>query len=179
VQWASAQSAPLQVRFRRLGSSAEHERLIQYTLQTTGNADRGREVFANAEKSLCGKCHRIGERGEKIGPELTGIGSRFSRVHLIESILEPSRSIAPSYETVAVALSTGRIVAGVRVTEDEQTLTLADDQGRSHPIAKSDIEERQTQTRSTMPDGLEKRLSDRELVDLIAYLLAQRKPAAP
>ena len=70
-------------------------------------------------------------------------------------------------------------MAGVRVTENEQTLTLADDQGRSHAIAKADIEERHTQTKSTMPDGLEKRLSDRELVDLIAYLIAQRKPAPP
>ena len=132
-------------------------------------------MFQNAEKSLCLKCHRLGEQGGSVGPDLAGIGSRFSRVHLIESILEPSRAIAPSFETHAVAMVDGRVINGVRITEDDRTLTLGDDQGRTHEIAKSEIDERQAQTKSTMPEGLEKRLNDRELLDLIAFLLAQRK----
>jgi putative heme-binding domain-containing protein len=163
------------LRFRRTGSSAEHERLTVHLLSGTGNIERGREVFLNAEKSLCLKCHRIGEQGGRIGPDLAGIGSRFSRVHLIESILEPSRAIAPSFETHTVALVDGRVVNGVRIAEDERMLTLGDDQGRTHEIAKSEIDERQAQTKSTMPDGLEKRLNDRELLDLIAFLVAQKK----
>lgn len=168
-------AARFHVRFRRIGSSAEHERLAQHLLASAGNAERGREVFQNAEKSLCLKCHRLGEQGGRVGPDLAGIGSRFSRVHLIESILEPSRAIAPSFETHAVALVDGRIVNGVRIAEDDQTLTLGDDQGRTHALPKTEIDERQAQTKSTMPEGLEKRLNDRELLDLIAFLLAQKK----
>ncbi len=167
------------LRFRRLGSSAEHERLAKHLLSATGNADRGREVFQAAEKSLCIKCHRLGEQGGKIGPDLAGVGSRFSRVHLIESILEPSRAIAPSFETIIVALADGRIASGVKLSEDESTLTLGDDQGRTHEIAKTQIDERHPQTKSTMPDGLEKRLSDRELLDLLTFLLAQKKSEPP
>jgi putative heme-binding domain-containing protein len=70
------------------------------------------------EKSQCLKCHRIGGRGERIGPELTGVGGRFSRIFLIESILEPSCTIAPSFETVLVALEDGRVLAGVRTRRD-------------------------------------------------------------
>jgi putative heme-binding domain-containing protein len=176
---ATSDVVQLHARFRRLGSSAEHERLAQYVLQNSGNVDRGREVFLNADKSLCSKCHRIGDEGPRIGPDLSGIGSRFSRIHLIESILEPSRAIAPSYETISVALSDGRVLSGVKVTEDESTLTLADDQGRSHALPRSEIDERRPQPRSTMPDGLERRLSDRELLDLISYLVAQKKPSPP
>jgi putative heme-binding domain-containing protein len=167
------------VRFRRLASSAEHERLAQLALQSAGNTERGKELFFDAEKSLCLKCHRLGERGERIGPELTGIGSRFSRVHLIESILDPSRAIAPSYETVSLALADGRVLNGVKVAEDSRTLTLADEQARTHVIAKAQIEERQSQPRSTMPEGLEKRLTDREFLDLIAFLAAQKKASLP
>jgi putative heme-binding domain-containing protein len=168
-------ASPFHMRFRRLSSSAEHERLAQYALQNNGNVDRGREIFLNAEKSLCLKCHRLESQGGSIGPELSGIGSRFSRIHLIESILEPSRTIAPSYDTISVALSNGRVITGVKVMEDQRTLILGDDQGKTHEILETEIDERQTQPRSTMPDGLEKRLTDREFLDLLAFLLAQQK----
>ena len=166
----------LHARFRRLNSSAGHERLTQYALQNTGNADRGREVFANLEKSQCLKCHRLDGQGGGIGPELTGVGSRFARIHLIEAVLEPSRTVAPSYETISVALDSGRVITGVRIAEDDRTLTLGDDQGKVHEIAQAEIEQRVSQPRSTMPDGLEKRLTDREFLDLIAYLVSRKKP---
>src|SRR5262249_41805605 len=105
------------------------------------------------------KCHTLNEQGGRIGPDLTAVGSRFSRIHLIESILEPSRTIAPSYETITVLTSSGRTVSGVKVSEDETTLTLGDDQGKPHQIPKSEIEDRVKQSRSTMPDGLEKRFT--------------------
>jgi glucose/arabinose dehydrogenase len=56
------------------------EALTQRALAQPGNAERGRAVFFNVEKSLCLKCHRVADKGEPIGPELTGIGARFGRV---------------------------------------------------------------------------------------------------
>lgn len=173
---APAPAAAFHLRFRRLNSSAEQERLTGYVLQNTGDVERGRQVFLNADKSLCLKCHRLAGQGATIGPDLTGLGSRFSRIHLIESILEPSRTIAPSYETITVALSSGRVVTGVKTAEDGETLTLGDEKGETHKIPKRDIEERTTQPRSIMPDGLEKRINDREFLDLVTFLAAQRKP---
>lgn len=174
----TAEAAQFHVRFRRLGSSADHERIAQFTLQNAGNAERGRELFLNLDKTLCLKCHRMNEQGGRIGPDLTGIGSRFSRIHLIESILEPSRTIAPSYDTITVILADGRTINGVKVSETETTLTLGDDQGKSHEIPKSEIDERVKQPRSTMPDGLEKRLTDREFLDLVTFLVSQKKSEA-
>jgi quinoprotein glucose dehydrogenase len=55
-------------------------------------------VFFDAGKGSCFKCHRVGEEGGRIGPELTGLGRRFSRVHLVEAILEPSRTIMPAFQ---------------------------------------------------------------------------------
>jgi putative membrane-bound dehydrogenase-like protein len=158
------------VRFRKRNSKAEHERLVQFVLSGRGNAERGREVFRNADKSACLTCHRLGAEGENIGPDLSGIGRRLSRVHILESILEPSRTIAPSYETIVVVLADGRVLSGVKVLEDDSTLTLGDALGKTHPIKKVDIDEKQLQSKSTMPDGLAEKLSDREFIDLIAYL---------
>src|SRR5262249_51617047 len=150
-------------------SRAEHEKLTQAALDRPGNPARGRTVFFNVEKSHCLKCHRLREKGERIGPDLTGIGTRFSRVYLIESILDPSRTIAPSYQTVLLVLTDGRQLTGVKVAETEKTLTLADKDGKKHHLARADIEEQQRLSQSTMPEGLEKRLTEQEFIDLIAF----------
>jgi putative membrane-bound dehydrogenase-like protein len=167
------------LRFRRKSAKVEHERLTQAVLTRAGNPDRGRKVLFNTEKSLCLKCHRIGDQGERIGPELTGIGSRFSRIYILESILEPSRTIAPSFGTIVVALKNGKVLTGVKVSETQTTLTLADNQGQKHTIARTDIEEQTPSPLSTMPEGLEKRLTEEELVDLIASLMSQKEGWAP
>ncbi len=143
-------------------------------LKRAGDPQRGRQVLIDVEKSLCLKCHRVGDRGERIGPELSGIGGRFSRVTIIESILEPSRSIAPSFDSVAVGLKDGRVLNGVRVAQTEAMLTLADQERQKHAIPIADIEAVRRQTKSLMPDGLEKRVTPEEFVDLIAYLVSQK-----
>ena len=103
VEAASPESpAEFHLRFRRKSAVVEHERLLQAALSRPGNPERGRAIFLNVEKSLCLKCHRLGDQGERTGPELTGLGSRFSRIHIAESILQPSRTIAPSFGTVVV-----------------------------------------------------------------------------
>src|SRR4029077_6872149 len=115
----------------------------------------------------CLKCHHLDGRGERIGPELTGIGSRFSRVHVIESILEPSRAVAPGFQTITLLLDDGRTLTGLVLTERDGMLTLADNQGKKHALPTSSIERRQPNPLSTMPDGLEKRLTPEEFIDLV------------
>ena len=143
-----------------------------------GNPERGRQLFLNADKSQCIKCHRLGDQGERVGPDLTGLGSRFSKVYIIESILEPSRTIAPSFETKLIALKSGKIVNGIVIAETETSLTVVDNQAQKHIVAKSDIDEQRPQPISTMPEGLERRLSEEEFVDLIAFLASLKQPQA-
>lgn len=163
------------VGFRRRSSKAEHESIMQYVLATRGDSLRGRELFANQEKSWCAKCHRLGAEGPRIGPDLTGIGRRFSRVNIVESILDPGRTIAPSYGTVAVLLQDGRIVTGTRVARDESTMTIGDNQGQLHPVPLDEIDVVSEHEVSTMPLGLEQRLNRQELLDLIEFLSQQVK----
>ncbi len=166
------------VRFRLKSSKAEHERLIEAALTRTGNIERGRKFFLTVEKSQCLKCHRLGEQGEKIGPELTGIGSRFSRIHIVESLLDPSRTIAAGFQSQTIALNDGRVLNGLKISETADTLTLADNQGKKHSLRKADIEESQAHAGSIMPDGLEKTLTVDEFVDLIAFLTGEKQSVA-
>jgi putative heme-binding domain-containing protein len=167
------------LRFRRKSARVEHERLTQAALTGAGDPRRGRQLFFDADKSQCLKCHRLGDKGERIGPELTGVGGRFARVYLVESILEPSRTIAPSFGTLVLTLKSGKTLTGVKVAETETTLTLADNQGQKHTLAKADVEEQQPSPLSTMPEGLEKRFTEEEFVDLIAFLVSQKEGRTP
>jgi putative heme-binding domain-containing protein len=171
---ASNQPAEFHLRFRRKSSSAERERLAQTALTTSGDPDRGRKLFEDIDKSQCLKCHRLGDQGERIGPELTGIGGRYARITIIESILEPSRAIAPSYDSLIVAINDGRILTGVKADETPSTLTIADREGKKHEIPKSLIDAMHRQPQSTMPDGLEQRLTADEFVDLVSFLYSQK-----
>jgi putative heme-binding domain-containing protein len=153
--------------------------LTQAVLTRRGNPEHGRKLFFDTNKSLCLKCHRLGDQGERIGPDLTGVGGRFARIYLVESILEPSRTIAPSFGTLVVALKNGQVLTGVKVTETETMLTLADNEGQKHLLAKADIEEYRSSPLSTMPEGLEKRFTEHEFIDLIAFLVSQKEKSVP
>jgi putative membrane-bound dehydrogenase-like protein len=179
VQVGPASPVEFHLRFRRKSARAEHERLTQAALSRAGNPERGRKLFFDAEKSQCLKCHRVGDQGERVGPELTGVGGRFSRIYLVESILEPSRTIAPSFGTLVVTLKNGKELTGVKVAETDSTLTLADNQGQKHTLAKADVEEQRPSALSSMPEGLEKRLTEDEFVDLIAFLVSQKQGRGP
>jgi putative membrane-bound dehydrogenase-like protein len=176
VRVPAQEGARFHLRFRHKSSDAGHERLAQLALTTPGNVQMGRELFMNAEKSQCLKCHRLGDQGGRIGPDLTGAGSRFTRVYLVEAILEPSRNIAPGFETMIVQLKDGRMFSGVRVSETEGSLVLGNllDPTAQQTITKSVIDKTLPMPVSVMPMGLEKSLTRQEFVDLIAFLMAQK-----
>ncbi|MBM4068486.1 MAG: c-type cytochrome [Planctomycetes bacterium] len=163
------------LRFRRKSSKAEHEKLIAAAMARPGNAERGRGVFLDVKKSQCLKCHRLGETGERIGPELTGVGQRFGRMHIVESILEPSRHIAPGFQTVLLTLSNGKVLTGIKLGEESGKVILADNKGDRHDVPRGSIDSEQPLPLSTMPDDLARPLSVDEFVDLIAFLVSQKR----
>jgi quinoprotein glucose dehydrogenase len=148
---------------------------MQAALSRTGDIERGRKLFLDAAKTQCVKCHQIGSQGERIGPELTGLGDRFSRIHIVESILEPSRTVTPGFQTLLVRLADGQTISGIKIADNERALTLADQKGEKHTLAKSDIEAQQPQATSTMPDNLAQQFSIDQFVDLITFLVSQKQ----
>ena len=186
TQSISNRLAALEILARESGESARpasppprsanerHGRLSQLALGDGGNPARGREIYFNAEKFGCAKCHRLGDQGGAIGPDLTGAGRRFPKIHLIESILEPSRAIAPAFKNLSIRTKDGQELAGVRITENESAVTIGDAQGQTHAVKKDQIEELQILELSVMPEGLEAGLTDTEFVDLVAFLTEQK-----
>ena len=74
-----------------------------------GDAKRGQAVFMS-EKSKCSSCHRVGEQGKRVGPDLTTIGANRTAGDLLESMVFPSASIVRDYESYKVLTVDGTSV---------------------------------------------------------------------
>ena len=69
----------------------------------------GKEMFAAA---ACVQCHRMGIEGAAIGPDLTFVANRFSRINILESILEPSKIVSEKYQNMKVVTREGETFVG-------------------------------------------------------------------
>lgn len=140
--------------------------------QESGDADSGRRLFHGSLGARCAVCHQHSGRGGQIGPELTHVGGKLSRRRLVESILQPSREVAPRYEPWVLETADGRVLTGLRLPKagDDGVERYADNAGESFEIASRDIDARYPGKASIMPSGLEQLISVRDLRDLMAFL---------
>jgi putative membrane-bound dehydrogenase-like protein len=140
-----------------------------------GDAAAGERVFFHPQGPRCYACHRVDGRGAQVGPDLSRIGASTAREKLIDSILEPSKEIAPQYTTWIIVTRDGRQRTGVIVGEGfDSTITLADTQGKREVLNRLDIEERTASPVSIMPADLHALMTRREFLDLLAYLQARK-----
>jgi putative heme-binding domain-containing protein len=146
------------------------ERLDQLMpLLKQGNAQRGMAVFF-AEKSKCAVCHRVGDKGVRVGPDLTTIGRNRSRRDLLESIVFPSSSIVRQYEPYTVVTTQGRIHAGLITRQTADTVFVQQQVGEPIGVPRDEIEQLVPSMVSLMPKGLDQALTEQQLADVIAWL---------
>jgi quinoprotein glucose dehydrogenase len=88
-----------------------------------GDKERGRRIFETHATLPCIRCHRAGAEGGDAGPNLAGVGAKYSREYLLESVVKPNAKIAPGYDTVVVTLKSGSVVAGIVAKETTDTLS--------------------------------------------------------
>lgn len=146
-----------------------------FARKNRGDAERGRKLFMDVKGLACIKCHALGGQGGQVGPDLAGIGLRYKREDLMTSILEPSKVIAQGYETILIETKKGESLAGVFKGESGDAVSLADNDGKVHRVAKKDIEERSFSPVSTMPNGLSDGMTLQDFADLVAFLEARRE----
>jgi putative membrane-bound dehydrogenase-like protein len=134
-----------------------------------GKAERGEELFF-ASRAACAACHRVGTKGERIGPDLSKIGAVRSRRDLVEAIVFPSASLARGYESFQAVLKDGRVHSGLLSRETTAAIHLRTTDRAEIRLERKDIDELLPIPTSIMPQGLDKTLSPAELRDLVAFL---------
>ena len=128
----------------------------------------GRSVFNSNAAAQCVRCHAVGGAGGQVGPPLDNIANILTREQILESLIEPSKRLAPGYGTVTVTLKDGQIATGILEKETEHELILRTSDAEPLEIAHSRIQKRENSI-SAMP-AAGKLISKRELRDLIEYL---------
>jgi putative heme-binding domain-containing protein len=139
------------------------------TLLEGGDASRGLYVFFG-NKANCYGCHKVGDNGGAVGPDLTTIGAVRSPRDLIEAIVDPSATFAQGFEPVALATTDGRVLSGVIARQDGGAVVLRAADKTEVRLRPDEVEEIRASPTSIMPQGLDSTLSTAELRDLLSYL---------
>jgi len=144
-------------------------------VEMKGDAKAGGVVFRNNTGGPnCIGCHQIGDEGRQVGPPLTTIGTKLSREQLFESILTPSAAILMSFELWIVKTKDGDIKTGIKAEENDDHITLKDNNGEYIDIPTSKIAEKKQSALSMMPDDITKTMSIQDLVNVVEYLSQQK-----
>jgi putative heme-binding domain-containing protein len=134
-----------------------------------GDAGEGLKVFASATTG-CVACHKVGEFGGKVGPDLSTIGAKRVPEHIVTSLLWPNHEIEPAFQTHRFLLEDGRILTGFRSERDENKIVIRDAGTNTETIvSKGDIESEKPAS-SVMPEALVASLSRRDQLNLIAFV---------
>jgi putative heme-binding domain-containing protein len=141
------------------------------------NFASGKAAFNDAQ---CILCHRFGNEGGSVGPELTAASSKYSRRDILESILEPSKVISEQFQNTVIVKKDGDADTGRIVDENDDRIVVQP--GPLSPdrieIKKSEIAERRPSPLSPMPEALLDQFTKNEILDLLAYIEASGKEKA-
>jgi putative heme-binding domain-containing protein len=160
---------PADPKGRKLGANPRPSAI----LALAGDPKRGEEVFF-AKESKCADCHKVGDKGLSVGPELTAIGKTRTKTDLLESLLEPSRRIDPQYTSYLVKTLDGRSFTGLLVKRDDKQIVLRDALNMDVTVSADNLESVQPSRVSLMPDGLLADFTPRQAADLLEYLVTRR-----
>jgi putative membrane-bound dehydrogenase-like protein len=151
--------------------NADRQKVIdgyQSVLTMKGEPSRGAVIFGKH----CAACHRLGEVGNAVGPDLASLGDK-SPPALLVAVLDPNRAVEARYVNYSAVTQNGLTLTGVLTTETGNSITLTGQDGKQQVILRKDLAELVSTGRSPMPEGLEKELSPQDLADLIAHLRSQ------
>ncbi len=138
----------------------------QAALSMKGDALRGKTIFEN----VCATCHRAGDQGKEVGPNLASI-RQWHPDQVLNNILDPNREVAPNFVSYTVETRDGRTIDGIIADESAASLTLKRAEGLTETVLRRDIAELSGSGLSLMPEGLESAVTIEQMADLIAFLL--------
>ena len=146
-----------------------------------GNAEHGKQLFYG--DANCSLCHTVAGKGGRVGPELTAVGGSRTREAIIDSVRNPSRRLAwglteatkefpQEYETVTVVTADGTEIKGVALNEDNFTVQMMDSSEQIFLLEKDKLRSFKKSRESMMPVYSPNLLSDKDLEDIVAYLIS-------
>jgi putative membrane-bound dehydrogenase-like protein len=135
--------------------------------QLQGDETAGKQVYIKN----CATCHKAGEEGKEIGPDLTSIKNKFDRNALLDAIINPNAALVFGYEPWLVTTKEGQSVYGFLLSETKKNMVLKDINGQKHVIAANSISKKEKQSASMMPEPITMGLTEKDLANVTEFLL--------
>ncbi|HKB02153.1 MAG TPA: PVC-type heme-binding CxxCH protein, partial [Gemmataceae bacterium] len=159
------------------GIDADREKVIaayRPALTKAGDRERGKQIFTKA----CAACHKVGDVGKGLGPDLTALTDK-SPEYLLTNVLDPNRAVEARYVAYTAQTADGRSLVGFLSAETATSITLVATDGKETTILRADLESLVGSGKSVMPEGLEKDVSVEQMADLLTFLRATLPAAKP
>ena len=168
------QNSSIQKRAEKIfgPSNSSRQEVVQAyksSLNLEGSYAKGMEIF----KKECASCHKIGQEGKDLGPNLLTVGTRTPDAFLY-NILDPSREVDAKYLNYVISTKDGKTFTGMLASESASTITLVKTDGSTDAISRKEIESLESTGVSFMPVGFEEKITKQQMADLLAFLLAPR-----
>ena len=152
------------------GFAAKRARYAE-SVVLAGNPERGRQIYLER----CASCHRAGNNGVDLGPDLLTVAGA-GRESLLTNILDPNREVAPRYELWTAERQNDEPLSGILVEETSDRITLRMAGGTTETIDPKSLSSLTSTGGSLMPVGLEEGLSAEVLAGLLRFIEEQADP---
>ena len=134
--------------------------------ELAGDAERGRALV---ESSGCFDCHRIDERGSRLGPNLSRIGGRRTPVRLRQALVAPDEEVDPDNRFVRIVTKDGTMVTGKLLNQDAISVQLMNPKEELKTYLRSNLREYTIIDKGLMP-SVEGKLNAQQVSDVVSYL---------
>ena len=131
-----------------------------------GDAAKGRTLV---ESNKCLDCHRIGDTGSRLGPDLSDVGRLRSSELLRRAIVSPDSEVLPEHRFVRVVTKDGATVVGKLLNQDAFSIQLMDKDEQLKSYLKSNLREHAILEKGLMP-SYEGKLTSQQIADVVSYL---------
>lgn len=148
--------------------------------RATGFASAKADIAEGAKlfTKHCAACHKIGDAGGKIAPQLDGIGLRGAE-RLLEDVLDPNRNVDQAFRARSITTNDDRTVTALMLRVDGEVLVVADLEGKEKRIPLKDITLNRETMLSAMPANFADVIPEGDFYHLLAYLLSQKAKDPP
>jgi putative heme-binding domain-containing protein len=136
-----------------------------------GDASRGRALM---ESNSCFDCHRIRDRGSRLGPNLSDIGGRRTPDRLRQALVAPDEEVTAENRFVRLVTKQGDTITGRLLNQDAFSVQLITQKEELKTYMRAALREYAIVDKGLMP-SVEGKLTDQQIGDIVAYLASLKE----
>ena len=134
--------------------------------QVSGDQARGKALV---ESNACFDCHRIDQRGSRVGPDLSDIGTRRTPDRLEQSLLDPDQEVLFENRYVRFVTKDGATVTGRLLNQDALSVQLMTPKEELKTYMRAGLRDYTIVDTGLMP-SVKGKLTDQQVADIVSYL---------